>query len=108
MVLSLYGLDSIDRQSTRKVLKQLINIVRVQRSRATDKSLFATNGMAQSLEVKASEGEPVDASRMVQDRPSESLPGTDSLERSGHPQLGGGRVTVLGGRYRRAGEHSAR
>lgn len=79
MVFVIHGLDAIDGRSTRKVLKQLIDIVREQSSRTVVKSLFTTNGMSQSLGDKMSMSERVDASRMVQDRPGRSLPGADSL-----------------------------
>lgn len=79
MMLVIHGLDDIDGRTTRKVLKQLIDIVREQSSRTVVKSLFTTNGMSQSLGDKTSMRERVDESRMVQDRPERSLPGAGSL-----------------------------
>lgn len=79
MVLVIHGLDAIDGRTTRKVLRQLIDIVREQSCRTVVKSLFTTNGMSQTLGDKTFMSERVDASRMVQDRPGRSLPGAGSL-----------------------------
>lgn len=79
MVLIIHGLDAIDGRTTRKVLRQLINIVREQSCRTVVKSLFTTKGMSQSLGDKTSMSERVDASRMVQDHPGRSLAGAGSL-----------------------------
>lgn len=79
MVLVIHGLDAVDGRTTRKVLKQLIDMIREQSSRTVVKCLFTTNGMSLSLGDKTSMRERVDASRMMQDRPWRSLPGAASL-----------------------------
>ncbi|KAG8158199.1 hypothetical protein KVR01_011960 [Diaporthe batatas] len=88
MVIVIHGLDAVDGRATRKVLTQLIDIIREQSSRTVVKSLFTTNGMSQSLGGGISRRERVDASRMVQDRPRRSLPGAGSLSDLGIPSSG--------------------
>lgn len=83
MVPVVHGIDAIYSRNTWNVLKKLVDIVREQTSWTVVKSLFPTNGRSQALGNKASMSERVNASRMVQDLPGKSLPGSTSLIDSG-------------------------
>lgn len=79
MVIVINGLEVLDDKETRKVLKELIDIIRDQGSKTTLKTIFLTNGMSQALGMKAIGAERVDASRFAVDRPTRPLRGGSSL-----------------------------
>lgn len=83
MVPVIHETAAVYRRTTWNVLKKLIDIVREQTSWTVLRSMFPTNGRSQAPGNKPSMSESVNASRMVQDLPGKSLPGSNSWIDSG-------------------------